>query len=389
MGAKTCGKLIVSFVSFLLVHLPVAALAYPQIGINDVTVSEGNGGTTVATFSVIRSESSTSSSVMFSTSGGTATEGGNSCSGSCDYLRMSSSLTFSTGEITKTIAIAVCGDTLDEADETFTVYLSSPSGASIADPQGQATILDDDPPPSLSIGGVNRNEGNSGQTNSTFTVTLAPPSGREVSVVYATSNDTATGGASCGAGVDYVNTNGTLRFAPGVSSQTINVPVCGDTWSESNEQFRVVLSNAVNATIQPGSLSGLHIIINDEPVVPVLSIGDVSVTEPSDRIGILYSTAVFTLSLSDSNHNGCSIDYACVSGTATSSLRIGICYNGDYSGSSGTVTFQPGERSKTISVMICKDTADEPNEIFQIRLSSPRGLTAPDLTAVGTIVDND
>ena len=56
MRIVTCGKLRVSFVSFMLVHLPTVALAYPSFSINDVTVEEGNTGVAVATFTVTRSE---------------------------------------------------------------------------------------------------------------------------------------------------------------------------------------------------------------------------------------------------------------------------------------------------------------------------------------------
>lgn len=389
MWIKGYGKLIVSFGAFLLLQLPAAALAIPVLGINDVSVSEGTGGSGVAIFEVIRTSTEVSSTVQFTTSAGTATEGTGSCGGTTDYLRMSGSLLFNVGERSKSIMVTICGDNRDENDETFMVYLTSPTGATIADDHGQGTIIDDDPPPVIDVSSLLRPEGNSGQSTWTYSVFLSPASGREISVNYSTSNVTATGGSSCSAGVDFVNTSGTLRFAPGEASKPVNVTVCGDTWSEPDERFNVVLSNAVNATIQGTPSSGGGIISNDEPQIPVLSVRDVSASEPVDRIGVLYGSLTFTLELSSGNHSGCSIDYVCSRVTATPTLKVGICYQGDYECSSGTIQFQPGERSKTISAKICPDRTDEPNETFELRLSTPRGMAAPDLVAVGTIVDND
>ena len=67
---------------------------------------------------------------------------------------------------------------LDEANETFTVELSSPANATIADGSGVATITDDDAPPTLSIDDVSVTEGNAGTTTATFTVTLSAASGQ-------------------------------------------------------------------------------------------------------------------------------------------------------------------------------------------------------------------
>ena len=86
----------------------------------------------------------------------------------------------------------VNGDLLDEIDETFTINLSNAANATIADPQGIGTITDNDPLPALSIDDVTVTEGNTGTVNANFTVTLAPVSGRPVTVDYATTAGSAT-----------------------------------------------------------------------------------------------------------------------------------------------------------------------------------------------------
>jgi CSLREA domain-containing protein len=113
----------------------------PDLAIDDVTVTEGNGGTVTAEFKVTRSgDLSGTSSVDFATANGTATAPG-------DYESNSASLSFAATDATKLVQIAVKGDVLDEPNETFAVNLSNAMGADIIDGSGQGTITDDDAPP--------------------------------------------------------------------------------------------------------------------------------------------------------------------------------------------------------------------------------------------------
>jgi hypothetical protein len=116
--------------------------------IGDATVTEGNGGTTPASFTVSLSSASTHAvSVAFATVDGTATAGS-------DYQAGGGTVAFAPGETTKTVTIDVLGDTAVEPDETFSVNLSSPVGAAVARAQGIGTILNDDspaPPPARCV----------------------------------------------------------------------------------------------------------------------------------------------------------------------------------------------------------------------------------------------
>ena len=134
------------------------------------------------------------------------------------------------------------------------------------------TITDDDPVPSISIGDVSQNEGNSGTTTFAFNVSLSAASGQTVTVNFQTANGTATTVNN-----DYVEANGTLTFNPGQISRTINVTVIGDTTFEPDENFFVNLTNPVNATISDNQ--GLGTILNDDVPPKVLSINDVRLTE--------------------------------------------------------------------------------------------------------------
>jgi hypothetical protein len=100
--------------------------------------------------------------------------------------------------------------------------------------------------------------GSGGASLATFTLTLAQPSSTPVTVNYATSNGSAT------AGSDYVAATGSVTFAPGETSKTVTVVVLGDAAAEGSENFTVLLSNPVGATIVDGS--GRGTIVDDEAV---------------------------------------------------------------------------------------------------------------------------
>lgn len=123
------------------------ALLPPQLSVNDVSLVEGNSGTTNAVFTVRLSQASTQSvTVSYATANGTATAGS-------DYAARSSTLTFAPGETQKTIAVPVTGDTTVEVDETFRLNLSNATNATLLDSQGIATVRNDDsstPPPPTS-----------------------------------------------------------------------------------------------------------------------------------------------------------------------------------------------------------------------------------------------
>lgn len=108
-----------------------------SLSIDDTTVVEGDSGTVMANFQVSLSPASSSTvTVGWATADGTAT--------SSDYAPGSGTLTFSPGETSKPVSVAVYGDTVVEANEVFYVDLSNASGAAIGRGRGQCTIVDDD-----------------------------------------------------------------------------------------------------------------------------------------------------------------------------------------------------------------------------------------------------
>jgi endo-1,4-beta-D-glucanase Y len=227
----------------------------PALSIANASLAEGSSGTANLVFTVTLSRASTTSvSVGYATSNGTATVGS-------DYSAGSGTITFAPGEKTKSVTVGVIGDTTVEADETFTVKLSSASGATISRATATGTIRNDDTAPvlpSLSIADASKAEGSTGNANLAFTVTLSKALTTPLTVGYATSNVTAA------AGSDYTAATGTVTFAAGETAKTVNVAVIGDTTAEPTETFTLTLSAPSGATLSRATATGT--IVDDDTV---------------------------------------------------------------------------------------------------------------------------
>ena len=333
------------------------------------SVLEGNSGTPPTTFTVnLSAASSLPVTVNYATQDGTATLANN------DYAATNGTLTFNPGETSKTITVNVNGDTTYENNETFNVILTNPTGATLGTATATETILNDDPQPTISITAdqASVKEGNSGKTPTTFTVSLSAASGTPVTVNYATQDGTATI-----ANNDYAVTNGTLTFNPGETSKTITVNVNGDTTYENDETFNVVLTNPTGATLS--TTTATETIVNDD-TQPTVSIAATQASVLEGNVGVTQTT--FTVSLSQASGLPVTVSYATQDGTATVA-------NNDYMASNGTLTFNPGETSKTITVNVNGDTIYEPNETFNVVLTNPSGATLGTATVTETILNDD
>jgi hypothetical protein len=236
---------------FLVLAAASSAADAPSLTVNDVTVTEGDSGTKNAVFTVALSASSGESvTVDYATTDGSARVPD-------DYLAASGTLTFSPGELSKQVTVAVVGDTLDEPHETYALDLSNPLGATVADGRGAGTILDNDPLVSLSVDDVSRSESNG---PAVFTLSLSRASGKVVTVGYATADGSAA------ASGDYAARSGTLIFLAGDTSKTVSVPLTDDQASEPDETFTVNLSSAVNATL--ADTQGVGTIVDDDAAPP-------------------------------------------------------------------------------------------------------------------------
>ncbi len=335
--------------------------ATATLSIDDApAVTEGAGP---ATFTVtLSAPSGQTVTVDYATANGTATA-------PADYTAVATTtLTFAPGATTQTVNVSVVDDAVDEPSENFFVNLSNATNASILDGQGVGTINDNDPATAtLSINDAPAVTEGAGP--STFTVTLSAPSAQTVTVDYATANGTASAPA------DYTSATGTVTFAPGATTQTVNVSVVDDALDEPSENFFVNLSNAVNAAILDGQGVGT-INDNDPPASPGLSINDVTVAEPTAGT----TTATFTVTLGSPSGQTVTVDYATANGTATAPL--------DYTAVvTTTLIFAPGTTTQTVDITVNADTTFEPDETFFVNLSGATNATISDPQGVGTITN--
>ena len=288
-----------------------------------------------------------------------------------DYESASGTLTFAPGEVSRTIAVSVIDDSLDEPDETFTLVLADPRGATVGRGSALGTIRDDDEMTSrvLSIADAEAVEG-AGEVS--FVVTLDGPSAAEVTVGYATADPAGSVDPVAGAGIDYESASGMLTFAPGEVSQTIRVQVLDDELDELDETFALVLSDLQGATLGRGSALGT---IRDDDEPPALSIaGD---TGPEDVGELVFSVTLMARALTEVTVNYATMDDTAIAGD-------------DYEPVEGTLTFAPGETARTIRVAVVDDAVDEADEeIFAVTLSGPSGATLAHALATGVIRDDD
>ena len=220
--------------------------------------------------------------------------------------------------------------------------------------------------PAIDIDDVGVTEGHTGTRTAAFDVTLSAASSESVTVVFATADGTAR------AGGDYQTVSGAVIFAPGETSRTITVPVIGDRAGELNETFLVKLSHATGGLIL-GDGQGVGTIVDDEPRI---SIGDVALKENNSGTTLF----VFTVTLSAASDVPVTLNFATAEGTARASE--------DFDARSGTLTFAPGETTKTITIVVRGDKKKEGDETFFVNLSAFDALVV-DGTGLGQILDDD
>jgi len=276
------------------------------------------------------------------------------------------------------------GDLHFEFNETFSLVISNPRmGFALGTTSDLVTINNDDERPHLRVNDPAAITEDA--TNLTFVVRQVAPgtdtlveSRGTVAFQFFTSSGTADAGA------DYTATSGFSQIDIGNTTVNIPVAILEDLIDEANEHFFLNLTDAHSVefiepvTIERPQAQGT---INDDDATPNLVIDDV-VTNPEGNVG--STNAVFTVSI----NNG-----------VTSAFPITIQYNttgnnpatagADFTPVSGELVIAPGQTSAQIVVPILGDLLDEPNETYNVNLSSPVNATNSDALGLGTIVDDD
>lgn len=346
-----------------------------ELSISDFTVVEGNDGVVNAVFAITLSGPSTRVvTVDYATADLTPDEqywyGAQSASADADYEITTGTLAIPVGETTASITVPILGDRVGEPTELFFLDLTSPAYANLARSRAIGTIQDDEPFVSLDNSmAASVVEGNAGTKEFTFRVVLSAASDAPVTVNFTTTDGSAV------AGSDYQGATGTVTIPAGETAQTFTVLVNGDTQAEPDEYFTVSLSGATNASIGNALF---HATIRDDDSVPEISISDASIVEGHRGT----RTMTFTVTLSQPSNQRVTVTYKTANGTAKTSDR-------DYVARSGTITFLPGQTTRTITVKINGDRKREDDERFYVNLSRPRGAPIADAQGEGTIFNDD
>jgi hypothetical protein len=207
--------------------------APPVASVSGVTVVEGDTTLADAKLAVTLSgPSGKTVTVAYGTADGSATAPG-------DYGSAQGVVIIPAGQTSGAIHAAVRGDTAVEPAEKFAVSLSAPENATVGTGAADVTIVDDEAL-RVDVASPSVQEGNTGTTAATFTLTLntAAPSGAEVSVPYTVKGLTATVPG------DVAAASSTATFGPGETTKQVTVQVQGDTTPEPNETFRLQLGTA-------------------------------------------------------------------------------------------------------------------------------------------------
>lgn len=221
----------------------------------------------------------------------------------------------------------------------------------------------------LSVDNSSLAEGDAGFTNFVFTVTLSSPLGTDVTMTYATQDESAT------AGSDYVAQAGIATIPAGATTTTVTVPVVGDTVFEPQETFAIVFTGGAGAPPFTDN-HGVGTIVNDDPV-PAATITDVSLVEGNAGT----TNFIFTVTLTNPNAATVTIDFATADGTATAGV--------DYTAQAGSLTFIPGDVTETIAVPVAGDVTVEVDETFVVNLSNAVNSGLTDAQGQGTILNDD
>ncbi len=281
-----------------------------------------------------------------------------------------------------TLTVATTNDSVDELDGSVTVTVNSGTGYDVSSTAGSATIAvsdDDDPPPPTPEVSISAGSGVTEGGNATFTVTAnpAPTSPLSVTVSVAQSGEY---GVATGSQTVTIPTSGSV---------TLTIATSDDSVDESNGSVTVTVNSGTGYDVSSSNGVATVAVSDDDdpppppPVVnttPTLSIGDGSATEGG--------TITFTVTLSPSSNQYVWVHYfARPSHGAAASATYA-----DFEQTYGLLTFNPGEKSKTITVALTDDGVVEGDETFVVFLYNAYGAGQPKIgakEAVGTIIDND
>ena len=336
----------------------------PTVSIGDVTVTEGNAGTTSAVFTVSLGAAATApGSVTVASSNGSATA-------PSDFTAVGPlTVAFDTGDTSKTVTVLVNGDVEVEVNESFTMTLSNPDQLVIGDGTAVGNITNDDITESVvSIADATVTE--AGAIDQVV-ISMTNHVGRTCAVTVTSVNGTAV------APGDYATVTGTFNLVS-LASDVLSLSVVDDPLVEVDETFTVNITLHASSDAEcvlGDSQATITIVSND--LASVVSIADATVTEGA---GVDQTT----ISMTNSTGHNCAVTVTMVDGTAVSP--------DDYSAGGGTFNLL-AVPSDVLSLSIVDDSDVDPGETFTVSIalhaSSDPACVLGDSSATILITDDD
>nr|MCH9760645.1 cellulase family glycosylhydrolase [Actinomycetes bacterium] len=354
-----------------------------MVYLEPIQYSTDGGGNAVARFTVSLASASTEPvSVQYATSNGTATAGS-------DFVATSGAITFAPGVTSQTIEVAVLADTLVEPDETFSVTLSNPTGATLADAVGAGTITNDDSatdpgpvdpgptdPGPTDPGPTDPGPTDPGTASVVFTKTSDWGSGFNGDVTV--NNTGATELSDWQVEFDFPGTISSIWSGTIVSNTDDHYVVKGAHW---NSDIAAGSSTSFGFTAAGGTLTNLALVgavpSDPTPAAPVLSVANTGVQEGDSG----STDLVFNVGLSAPADEVVTVNYRTEDFTATA--------GSDYQAAQGVLTFTAGETAKEVRVAVLGDTTYETNESLILVLSDITGAEFGTSQGVGLISNDD
>jgi len=283
-----------------------------------------------------------------------------------DYDFLPNQISFAAGELSKTILITLANDTVAEINKVFSIQLYDPTNdATIGDPAvTRVTIIDDDSAFQFRApkGGWSYTVGEGAGSLPVEVVrvgSLATPASVRISTVDQN---------SARPGVDFKPVDIVLPFAAGQGSQIVRVPIINDLLMEPNETFGIKMSDAVGALAGSDTWTAT-ITDNDDAAKPgqfVLSSAAVKVMENAGKL-------VVTVQRVGGSDGTVTVQYTTRDGAEGIDASDWAWAGSQYTATSGTLTFSPGQTSKTFSVPIRNNSTVTPDKFFTVQLQSPEG----------------
>jgi hypothetical protein len=305
-------------------------------------------------------------SVDYAVTSNTATSGS-------DFEALSGTLTFASKETSKTFTVKILNDTSSEGTETATVTLSKPTNSAIIGTPNPATIniTDDEAGSSSSSSAATASVSSNAngilsiaattygvlENVGTLSVTVNRASGTTgtVGVAYSTAN--GTGNSS----TDYTAANGTLTFAAGETSKTFTVNITDDPNVDGAKTFTIKLASPTGGAALGTDTSTVTIFDNESTTD--FGTGSLKLVKSSFDVSESDKKIDMTVQRVGGTKGSVSVNYNTTNGTAVSGT--------DFTLTTGTLTFAPGESSKVITIPIVDDTNSEQDDYFFFDLSGP------------------